>query len=364
MNRKRLIPFKSKNLHSHQMKALIYRNFQTPPRIEKVPDPNPSIDGVVIEVKATGLCRSDWHGWMGHDSDIVLPHVPGHEFAGTIRSVGKSVTKWKIGDRVTVPFISGCGKCPECSSGNQQVCDAQFQPGFTHWGSFASYVAIDRADINLVKVPDEMSFEVAASLGCRFATSFRAVVDQGKVRGGQWVAIHACGGVGLSAIMIASAMGANVIAIDIEKDKLELAKKIGATATINAKETNPIDALKAISKGGVHISIDALGSPETCFNSVSSLRKRGKHIQVGLLLGDQMNPKIPMNLVISNELEILGSHGMQAWRYPEMIQMITEGKMNPELLIGKKITLKEAVQELPAMNEFREKGLTLITSFE
>lgn len=345
------------------MKALIYRDFQTLPSIENVLDPNPSDEGVVIEVKATGLCRSDWHGWMGHDSDIVLPHVPGHEFAGIIRSVGKSVRKWKVGDRVTVPFVSGCGKCPQCASGNQQVCDIQFQPGFTHWGSFAEYVAIDRADINLVSLPEEMSFEVAASLGCRFATSFRAVVDQGKVSGGQWVAVHGCGGVGLSAIMIANAMGANVIAIDIENEKLQLAKTIGAVALINAKETNPIEAVKSISKGGVHISIDALGSPETCFNSVSNLRKRGKHIQVGLLLGDQLNPKIPMNLVISNELEILGSHGMQAWRYPEMVQMITSGKMNPELLIGKKINLNKAALALTEMNEFKDQGLTLINQF-
>lgn len=345
------------------MKALIYRDFQTLPSIETLPDPNPSDEGVVIEVKATGLCRSDWHGWMGHDSDIVLPHVPGHEFAGIIRSVGKNVRKWKTGDKITVPFVSGCGKCPQCASGNQQVCDTQFQPGFTHWGSFAEYVSIDRADINLVSLPEQMSFEVAASLGCRFATSFRAVVDQGKVSGGQWVAVHGCGGVGLSAIMIANAKGANVIAIDIENAKLDLAKKIGAVASINAKETNPIEAVKSITKGGAHLSIDALGSPETCFNSVSSLRKRGKHIQVGLLLGDQLNPKIPMNLVISYELEILGSHGMQAWRYPEMIEMITSGKMNPELLIGKKIKLGEASLALTEMNEFKDQGLTLINSF-
>lgn len=345
------------------MKALIYRDFQTSASIEIVRDPNPSVDGVVIEVKASGICRSDWHGWMGHDSDIVLPHVHGHEFAGIIRSVGKNVRKWKIGERVTVPFVSGCGKCPQCTSGNQQVCDTQFQPGFTHWGSFAEYVSIDRADINLVSLPEQMSFEVAASLGCRFATSFRAVVDQGKVSGGQWVAVHGCGGVGLSAIMIANAMGANVIAIDIENAKLDLAKKIGAVASINAKETNPIEAVKSITKGGAHLSIDALGSPETCFNSVSSLRKRGKHIQVGLLLGDQLNPKIPMNLVISNELEILGSHGMQAWRYPEMIEMITSGKMNPELLIGKKIRLKQASNALAEMDRFNFYGMTLINEF-
>jgi alcohol dehydrogenase len=345
------------------MKAILYESFQSLPVITQVPDPSPSKSGVVIEVKATGLCRSDWHGWMGHDTDIQLPHVPGHEFAGIIQAVGSEVRNWKVGDRVTVPFVSGCGKCPECASGNQQVCDDQFQPGFTNWGSFAEYVAIDRADINLVTLPESMNFQTAASLGCRFATSFRAVVDQGKVTGGQWVAVHGCGGVGLSAIMIANALGANVIAIDINEKKLELARQIGAAATVNAKEVSVIEAIRAISNGGVHVSVDALGSPATLFNSVSCLRKRGKHIQVGLLLGDQKNSLVPMDLVLSKELEIYGSHGMQAWRYPEMIHMITSGKMNPELLIGRIINLEAAAMALTEMNEFRDAGVTIIDQF-
>jgi alcohol dehydrogenase len=287
------------------MKALVFEEFKSALRIKNVPDPKPADGGVVIEVKATGLCRSDWHGWMGHDADIILPHVPGHEFAGVIKSVSKDVKKWKTGDRVTVPFVCGCGICPECTSGNQQVCDHQFQPGFTHWGSFAEYVAIDRADTNLVALPDDMEFATAASLGCRFATSFRAVVAQGKVSGGQWVAVHGCGGVGLSAIMIANALGANVIAVDIADDKLNFAKSIGAAETINANDKKDFaEQIKELTKGGVHVSIDALGGPITCFNSISSLRKRGKHIQVGLMTGDHKHPKIPMDKVIAHELEI------------------------------------------------------------
>ena len=184
------------------MKAVFYDEFAKLPTIEKLPDPTPEKHGVVLRVKATGLCRSDWHGWMGHDPDIRLPHVPGHEIAGVIEAVGKDVVKWEIGDRVTLPFVCGCGDCPQCMSGNHQVCDRQFQPGFTHWGSFAEFVAINYADINLVAVPKEIDFVTAASLGCRFVTSFRAIVAQGKVSAGQWVAIHGCGGVGLSAIMI------------------------------------------------------------------------------------------------------------------------------------------------------------------
>lgn len=199
------------------MKAVVYEQFSTPPSIQQVPDPAPAPHGVVVKVMANGVCRSDWHGWMGHDPDIQLPHVPGHELSGVVEAVGKDVTKWRIGDRVTVPFVGGCGTCPQCHTGNHQVCDAQFQPGFTHWGSFAEYVGIHYADVNLVALPDTLTFDTAASLGCRFVTSFRAVVDQGRVSAGQWVAVHGCGGVGLSAIMIASAAGANVVAVDISE---------------------------------------------------------------------------------------------------------------------------------------------------
>ncbi len=313
------------------MRAVVYEAFEQPATIQHVPDPEPLAHGVVIRVTASGLCRSDWHGWMGHDPDITLPHVPGHELAGIVAAVGKDVTRWQIGDRVTLPFVCGCGTCPQCVSGNHQVCDRQFQPGFTHWGSFAEYVAIDRADVNLVHVPDELDDVTAASLGCRFATSFRAIVDQGKVSAGQWVAVHGCGGVGLSAIMIASAVGANVVAIDIADEKLEFARSVGAVATINSlNATDVVENVMEITKGGAHVSIDALGSPTTCFNSIANLRKRGKHVQIGLMLADHRHPALPMDKVIANELEILGSHGMQAYRYDAMLEMIRAGKLHPE----------------------------------
>jgi alcohol dehydrogenase len=346
------------------MRALIYRAFSVLPRIEQVADPAPTDDGVVLKVMASGICRSDWHGWQGHDPDIELPHVPGHELAGTIEAVGKNVSRWQAGDRVTVPFVGGCGRCPECHSGNQQVCDHQFQPGFTHWGSFAEYVGIHYADVNLVRLPNDMSFTTAASLGCRFATSFRAVVDQGRVSEGQWVAVHGCGGVGLSAIMIARAFGANVIGVDLADDKLTLARQLGATATINAAAaTDVVNGIRELSGGGAHVSVDAIGSASVCFNSIASLRKRGKHIQVGLMVEDHRNPRVPMDKVLANELEILGSHGMQAHRYAEMLEMIAAGKLAPERLIGKTVCLEEAVAELTSMNDYPTNGVAVITEF-
>ncbi|MGN8063759.1 zinc-dependent alcohol dehydrogenase family protein [Ralstonia sp. 22111] len=346
------------------MKAIVYEAFGAVPKHMNVPDPTPASDGVVVQVMASGVCRSDWHGWMGHDTDIELPHVPGHELAGVVAAVGADVTRWKVGDRVTVPFVAGCGHCPECHAGHQQVCEQQFQPGFTHWGSFAEYVGIGYADLNLVRLPDDLDFTTAASLGCRFVTAFRAVVDQGKTSAGQWVAVHGCGGVGLSAIMIANAIGANVVAIDISDSALELARALGAVATVNAsRESDVVEAVRGITQGGAHVSLDALGNPATCFNSISNLRRRGKHVQVGLMLGDHTTPAVPMSKVIAHELEILGSHGMQAHRYGPMLDMIRTGKLQPGRMVRREISLSASIEALTNMNRFEAAGVTVITDF-
>jgi len=346
------------------MKAVIYETFGGLPEIRDVEKPEAPPHGVVVEVEATGVCRSDWHGWMGHDKDITLPHVPGHEFAGTVHAVGSDVTRFGIGDRVTVPFINACGRCPECRSGNQQVCDNQSQPGFTHWGSFAEYVAVHYADTNLVTLPESIDFVTAASLGCRFATSFRAVVDQGRVRDGEWVAVYGCGGVGLSAVMIASALGANVVAVDVSESALDLARACGADACITAANASDVvGAVRETTGGGAHVSLDALGHPDTFLNSVQSLRKRGRHVQVGLLIADQSRPQAPMDIVVANELEIVGSHGMQAHRYDEMLGMIVDGRLTPQTLVGRTISLEESIDALTAPEKVTDPGVTIISSF-
>ena len=345
------------------MKAALYNEFQGPISIANVIDPNPSEFGVVIKVEASGLCLSDWHGWMGHDPDIVLPHVPGHELAGTIMSVGKKVKNWRAGQRVTVPFVGGCGSCNYCLEGNQQVCDFQFQPGFTAWGSFAEFVVIDYADINLVELPADMNFLEAAALGCRFITAYRGVGEQGKLTSDQTIAVHGCGGVGLSVIQIAKGIGAKVIAIDINEQKCNLAKDLGADYTINAATTDVVQAVKELSGGGVHVSVDALGHSITCINSIMGLRKRGKHIQIGLMTESHAAPPIPMANIVANELEILGSHGMQAHKYPEMFNFIDKAGINLGNMIAKTISLEEVPVHLPKMYENSSSGITVVNSF-
>jgi alcohol dehydrogenase len=346
------------------MRAVLYERFGERPRLTKLPDPSPPAHGAVVEVRASGVCRSDWHGWMGHDPDITLPHVPGHEFAGVVREVGAEVRRFGGGERVTTPFVSACGSCPECLAGEQQVCRAQAQPGFSHWGSFAQYVVVHHADHNLVPLPETLDDAAAASLGCRFATAFRAVVDQGQVGAGEWVAVHGCGGVGLSAVMIAAAAGANVIAVDIDEQALDLARSVGAAATVDARTVQSVpEAVVEASDGGVHVSLDALGHPDTCVASVRSLRRRGRHVQVGLLLGEQSTPPIPMDRVVAHELRILGSHGMPAHRYDAMLAMVASGQLAPAKLVGRAVRLEASIDVLTSMDRRSSPGMAVITEF-
>ncbi|MGW0479422.1 zinc-dependent alcohol dehydrogenase family protein [Nonomuraea sp. NPDC003214] len=340
------------------MRAVAFDVFGGELDVRELPDPAPAPHGAVIRVEATGLCRSDWHGWQGHDPDIrVLPHVPGHELAGVVEAVGAEVRGWRPGARVTVPFVCACGSCTACATGDQQVCERQTQPGFTHWGSYAELVAVDHADVNLIAIPEEMAAVTAAGLGCRFATSFRAVAQVGRVRPGEWVAVHGCGGVGLSAIMIATAAGARVVAVDISTDALHLAEQAGATHFVDGSAGDAAAQVRELTRGGAHVSLDALGSPQTCAASVESLRRRGRHVQIGLLPGGPT--PVPMDRVISQELSLLGSHGMAAHAYPPMLEMIRAGLLQPDQLVTRTIGLADAGKALASIGSVP--GVTMIT---
>lgn len=343
------------------MRAVLFETFGGPLDIVDLPDPTPPSDGVVLRVEANGVCRSDWHAWQGHDPDIVVPHVPGHELAGVIEAIGPLVRRWKVGDRVTVPFVLGCGECPRCVAGQQQVCDHQYQPGFTGWGSMAEYVALPRADLNLVALPDALGYADAASLGCRFATSFRAVAHQARVAPGQWLAVHGCGGVGLSAIMIASALGVRTVAVDVDERSLDLAAAFGATHTVDARTTDAASAIVELTGGGAHSSIDAVGTTATCLASIHSLRTQGRHVQVGLMVGDDSLPPIPMSLLHGREIELTGSHGMAAHAYPRMLAMVASGKLDPGRLVTSRLSLTEGMHHLSRMHEFPGAGMAVVT---
>ena len=330
------------------MRAVVFDAVGSPLRITELAPPECPPDGAVIDVKATGICRSDWHAWRGHEV-VPLPHIPGHEFSGVVAETGALVSAFAVGDRVTVPFVNGCGACDWCRAGQAQVCPYQTQPGFSDQGSFAEQVAIRAADFNLVRLPDAVEFVTAAALGCRFATAFHAVTTQARLRAEEWQAVFGCGGVGLSAVTIAVTLGARVVAVDPSPAALARAAELGAEATVDA--TDPVATVRSITGGGAHSSIDARGSAETALHSIRSLRPRGRHVQVGLMFGDDEQAPLPWDLVISRELQVLGAHGMAASEYAAMLAMIADERLQPQRLIGSVIDLELAGEALMAMDQ-------------
>jgi len=316
------------------MKAALLEQFEQPLTIAEVSDPKIPADGVVIEVSVCGVCRSDWHGWKGTNHVIALPHIPGHEFAGVVVAVGKDCKRIKVGDRVTAPVIMGCGQCSTCRSGHLTICDDQYVVGFTGWGAFAERVAVPFADANVIVLPDAISDEVAAALGCRTTTAFAAVVDKAQVKAGETIAVHGCGGV-----------------------------EVGATHIINAaNEPDVASAIRELTDGGANASIEALGITETFHNSLKCLAKLGRHVQIGQPLDVHANPRIPLlDTIYYRQLVLMGSRGLPAHRFSALFSLLSSGRMDMQKLIKNRIPLHQASDVFVQMSNHEDVGMTLIT---
>lgn len=347
------------------MKAALFETFRQPLQIRDLPDPACPADGAIVAVKACGVCRSDHHSWSGADP-VALPHVPGHEFSGVVIETGPLCRGFRKGDRVTAPFILGCGICPDCRAGHATICNDQLTIGFATWGAFAERIAIPRADFNLVALPDSVGFDAAAAMGCRVTTAFQALVERANLRPGEWVAVHGCGGVGLSAIMIAKALGARVVAIDIRAESLELARAAAADAVLDASATADVGAaVRDLTGGGVHVSLDALGVTATFHNSIRSLRKFGRHVQIGMPVGTHVTVPLPLlDIVYARQIAILGSRGMPATGFPALLAMVQAGSLDLAPLIRRRIPLSEAGAALAAFDAFSGAGITVIDRFD
>lgn len=351
------------------MRAAILREYGEPLEITDVAKPSPGPDGAVVSVSACGLCRSDWHAWKGHGewNDDQVPHgqILGHEPAGEVIAVGNGVSSVSAGDRVVVPFSLGDGTCQNCLSGHGNVCEDGLALGFEPDapGAFAEQVAVPAADYNLVELPDALSARDAAVLGCRYMTAFHALTDRASLDGGDWLAVHGCGGVGLSAVQIGVALGARVVAVDPSERARSRAANLGAAVTVDPSVEDAVAVIRERT-GGVDVSIDAVGISETCRNSIRCLRERGTHVQIGLTTDEERGElSLPTDWMTRWEISFVGSRGMPPTRYSELFELLAASDIDPGELVARELALEDVSNRLAAMSEFDTEGVEVITEF-
>jgi len=345
------------------MRAALITDWRAPLQIVEMPAPVCPPDGVVLQLLACGVCRSDWHAWCGADPDVSLPHVPGHEYCGIIKETGCDVKHWQVGDRVIAPFILACGQCPACAAGHQTTCATQAVPGFTHPGAYAEEIAVPYADANLAALPEGMDPALAASLGCRVTTAWHALTDRAALAPGEWLAVFGGGGVGLSAMLLGRAIGARVVVVDVVPEKLEYALELGADAVVDARTGGAAEMVRQITSGGAHVAVEALGIEETTVGALKSLRKLGRMVQIGMPAGEQTQMTLPMDVVYSGQLALFGTRGMPGWRYPSLLALIAAGQVDLSPLIARRIRLSDVNDELRAFDGPAAPGVAVITDF-
>lgn len=341
------------------MRAAVVREFNADLSIETVDDPVCPDHGVVLQVAACGVCRSDYHGWTGHHPKVTNGSIMGHEYCGTVIEAGPRA-KHSIGARLIAPFILACGQCPACSTGVSNTCANQIVPGFGVPGAYAEYVAVPH-DHNLVPLPDDMSPALAAGLGCRVTTAWHALTDRAQVRAGEWVAVHGTGGIGLAAMLLAKMLGARVVVVDVVQDKLDHAMGLGADAAVNAADTNAAAAIRDLTGGGADVSIEALGIATTTNASIGCLGILGRHVQVGMPASADGQMSVDMRGIYAKQLSFFGTRGMPAWKYPALLDFIARGQVDLSPMVAREIGLSGASAELRAMHGPTAPGTAVIT---
>lgn len=349
------------------MRAAVLVEAGRPLEIQDLPDPTPGPADAVIRVEACGICRSDWHLWQGDWGWVGvkprLPLVPGHEFAGVVEAVGPEVRNFKPGDRVTAPFHLACGQCEHCYTGHSNRCGSGAF-GISINGGYGNRAMVPRADVNLVRLPDAVDFVSAAALGCRYMTAYHGIVERAVVRPGEWVAIFGVGGVGLSAVQVATAVGGRVIAVDVSAEKLEVARAEGAAETVNAGEGDPWRTIRELTGGGAHVSVDALGSARTALPAMRSLRKGGRHLQVGLTGQEEKGAiALPVDAMVMAELQVIGTFGCPSTSYPGLLSLVAAGRLRPSRLVTETVAVGEVNRVLEAMSRFGTVGFSVITNW-
>ncbi len=327
----------------------------------------------LVRVVASGICRTDWHVWNGDWTwaglDLPLPITLGHEIGGVVERVGSAVTNFKPGMKVCVPFNFADGTCSYCQRGKQNLCEnAAWNFTTPGSGGFAEYARVPNAQLNCIPLPENVTERDGAALGCRYMTAYRAVRSRANVRPGETVLVIGVGGVGRSAVQIATAMGGLVIAVDPKPSALEAAKKLGAIAVVNSADLEPEDIAKRVKEAngglGVEVAIDAMGGHVTTPAAMNALAKGGRLVVAGLTTQDDRGDIIiPVDQLVLSEWSIMGTLGNPHGDYGDLLQLVDSGRLQPSKLIGEEVALRDVQSVFDRLPKFETEGFTVITNF-
>jgi 6-hydroxycyclohex-1-ene-1-carbonyl-CoA dehydrogenase len=306
--------------------------------IEDVPTPSPGPGEALVRVAGCGMCHTDLH-YLDHGVPTFKPPpiILGHEASGTVATVGEGVTDWSEGDRVLIPAVLSCGRCRFCRMGRENLCERLEMLGNHIDGAYAEFVAVNASE--LVAVPEEISLEKASVIADAVSTPYHAVKHRGRVRTGDAVAVVGCGGVGLNIVQCAAAAGGRVIAIDLNEERLEIARRLGAEETINPEGVERLDKhVRKLTGGGVDVAFEAIGQPRTIEMAFSLLRKGARLCVIGF---SHEPATIPVGKLMFFELELVGSLGCGGGDYPEIVELVRQGKLQLDPVVSGTIPLED-----------------------
>lgn len=320
------------------MKAAVFYGTKQPLKVEEVPKPEISSGEILVKVAACGLCHTDLH-YIDHGVPTFKkpPLILGHEISGIVEEAAENVTNFKVGDRVLLPAVMSCGVCAMCRSGRENICLSMIMPGNDVDGGFAEYIKAPAKDA--FHLPAEIPLVDGCIIADAITTPYHAVNNRGQVKAGDYVVVYGCGGVGLNTVQLANAAGGSVIAIDLNPTKLEMAKKMGAVATVNGNEVEDIaKAVRKITGGGADIAFECIGNPKTMEIAFNTVRTGGRFVIVGYT---EHTMTLNASRVMYREMEVMGSLGCRLVDYPKAIEMVRTGKLQLTPLISKRFSLEQ-----------------------
>ncbi len=319
------------------MRAAVFHGPNRPLAIEEVPRPVPGPGEVLVRVAACGVCHTDLH-YLDHGVKTFTPPplILGHEAAGWVASLGPGVRGRSEGERVLLPAVVACGQCEACRRGRENICDAVRMFGNNMPGAYAEYVVAPARDC--IPMPDDVPLEEGSIIADAVSTPWHAVKNRGRIQGGEVVAVFGCGGLGMNLVQCATALGARVIAVDLNEAKLATAKRFGAIATINPKLVERVDKeIKKLTGGGVDAAFEAIGNPTVMRTAFDSVRRGGRFVVVGY---SAEALALPVSKVMYYEIEVVGSLGCPTVEYPRLIEMVRRGRIRLDGLVTARFPLE------------------------